>query len=185
MFGMRECGDGAGLALEAGARRFVRGEPGGRSLTATSRSSERWRARYTSPMPPAPSGATIWYWPSRAPGVTNASDPSRARRPRAAPRGRRRATAVCRGPGGIRPWRQREACQSLCTRRDACRGRGSFDPRIIAALSNTVFPHPFTIGVDRSARPAKSASQGGLLVFERRHRIDAGGPVRRNRGNRE
>src|SRR6185436_17388208 len=36
---------------------------------ATSRPSRVSRARYTSPMPPAPRGATISYGPSRVPGV--------------------------------------------------------------------------------------------------------------------
>src|SRR6185369_3144814 len=39
----------------------------GRTLTATSRSSFESRARYTSPMPPAPSGEKISYRPSRVP----------------------------------------------------------------------------------------------------------------------
>ena len=36
---------------------------------ATSRLRRLSRARYTSPMPPAPNGATISYGPSRVPGV--------------------------------------------------------------------------------------------------------------------
>src|SRR5215471_3837758 len=39
----------------------------GSTLIATVRSSRASRARYTSPMPPAPSGAIIWYGPSRVP----------------------------------------------------------------------------------------------------------------------
>src|SRR6266850_7113400 len=42
---------------------------GGRSFNATSRPSLVSRARYTSPMPPAPSGATISYGPSFVPEV--------------------------------------------------------------------------------------------------------------------
>src|SRR5262245_42998749 len=34
---------------------------------ATSRPRRVSRARYTSPIPPAPSGATIWYGPNRVP----------------------------------------------------------------------------------------------------------------------
>src|SRR5678815_1285234 len=40
----------------------------GRTLIATSRPSFVSRARYTSPMPPAPSGAPSSYWPNRVPG---------------------------------------------------------------------------------------------------------------------
>src|SRR5437016_7177050 len=40
-----------------------------RTLIATVRSSRVSRARYTSPMPPAPIAATISYGPSRAPLV--------------------------------------------------------------------------------------------------------------------
>src|SRR5215510_1297724 len=39
-----------------------------RTLIATSRPSRGSRARYTSPIPPAPMGATISYGPSRVPG---------------------------------------------------------------------------------------------------------------------
>src|SRR5438046_7608615 len=39
----------------------------GRTLMATSRASRGSRARYTSPIPPAPSGARIWYGPSSVP----------------------------------------------------------------------------------------------------------------------
>src|SRR5882724_10123043 len=42
---------------------------GGRSFSATSRPSLVSRARYTSPIPPAPSGATISYGPSFVPEV--------------------------------------------------------------------------------------------------------------------
>src|SRR5258705_500953 len=41
----------------------------GRILMATSRSSRVSRARYTSPMPPAPSAESISYGPMRVPGV--------------------------------------------------------------------------------------------------------------------
>jgi hypothetical protein len=41
----------------------------GRTLMATSRSRRVSRARYTSPMPPAPSGALISYGPRRTPGL--------------------------------------------------------------------------------------------------------------------
>src|SRR3954454_2583744 len=41
-----------------------------RTLIATVRSSRVSRARYTSPMPPAPSGATISYGPSFVPDVS-------------------------------------------------------------------------------------------------------------------
>ena len=41
----------------------------GRTLIATSRSSRVSRARYTSPMPPAPRAETISYGPKRAPGM--------------------------------------------------------------------------------------------------------------------
>src|SRR4029453_9262364 len=40
---------------------------GGTTLIATSRSRRRSRARYTSPMPPVPSGPRISYGPSRTP----------------------------------------------------------------------------------------------------------------------
>jgi hypothetical protein len=42
---------------------------GDSTLIATSRPSRVSRARYTSPMPPAPSSATIEYGPSCVPGV--------------------------------------------------------------------------------------------------------------------
>jgi len=42
---------------------------GGSSFSATSRPSLASRARYTSPIPPAPSGATISYGPSFVPAV--------------------------------------------------------------------------------------------------------------------
>jgi hypothetical protein len=44
--------------------------PSGRTLMATSRPSLVSRARYTSPMPPAPSGARISYGPSLVPAVS-------------------------------------------------------------------------------------------------------------------
>ena len=82
---VRECGDGAGLALEAGARRFVRGEPGRQELDGhLAIEREVARAVHLAHAPGAERCDDL-YWPSRAPGVTNASDPSRARRPRAAP----------------------------------------------------------------------------------------------------
>src|SRR5438132_12548147 len=40
----------------------------GKTLIATSRPSRVSRARYTSPIPPAPSGPEISYGPSREPG---------------------------------------------------------------------------------------------------------------------
>jgi hypothetical protein len=42
----------------------------GRTLMATSRPSRVSRARYTSPIPPAPTGETISYGPSRAPAAS-------------------------------------------------------------------------------------------------------------------
>ena len=57
----------------------------GRILTATWRLSRVSVARYTSPMPPAPSGETISYGPRRVPGVRLTTKPAglygRARRP--------------------------------------------------------------------------------------------------------
>ena len=44
---------------------------GGRNLRATDRPSRRSSARYTSPMPPAPSSAVISYDPKRAPTVSD------------------------------------------------------------------------------------------------------------------
>jgi hypothetical protein len=43
----------------------------GSTLTATSRLSLVSRARYTSPMPPAPMATEISYWPKRRPGVND------------------------------------------------------------------------------------------------------------------
>src|SRR6267154_465277 len=43
---------------------------GGRILMATVRSSRASRARYTSPIPPAPSGAMISYGPSFVPAAS-------------------------------------------------------------------------------------------------------------------
>src|SRR5215510_10617634 len=45
----------------------------GSTLTATSRCSRVSRARYTSPIPPAPMAATISYGPRRAPGPSGIS----------------------------------------------------------------------------------------------------------------
>ena len=56
---MGQRGDRLGLALEARERVGVGGQRAGRTLTATSRPSCASRARYTSPIPPAPSGARI------------------------------------------------------------------------------------------------------------------------------
>src|SRR5580700_5834102 len=46
-----------------------RAKAAGKTLIATSRLSRASRARYTSPMPPAPTGDTISYGPSFVPGV--------------------------------------------------------------------------------------------------------------------
>ena len=56
-----------GLALEPREPLGVVRELRGRTLIATSRPSLVSRARYTSPMPPAPSGATTSYEPSELP----------------------------------------------------------------------------------------------------------------------
>jgi hypothetical protein len=56
---MRQRRHGARLALEAGAAGGVAGDIRGEPLIAASRRSRGSRARYTSPMPPAPSGAMI------------------------------------------------------------------------------------------------------------------------------
>ena len=67
--GMAERRSGPRLLLEA-AQPIGCGwpPPCGSTLMATSRPSRASRARNTSPMPPAPIGATISYGPSRAPG---------------------------------------------------------------------------------------------------------------------
>src|SRR5438132_757306 len=49
--------------------------PSGRILTATSRSSRVSRARYTSPMPPAPMSERTSYGPRREPAVSTISSP--------------------------------------------------------------------------------------------------------------
>src|ERR1700689_5421812 len=46
-----------------------RAKAAGKTLIATSRLSRASRARYTSPMPPAPTADTISYGPSFVPGV--------------------------------------------------------------------------------------------------------------------
>jgi hypothetical protein len=56
---MIERRDAFGLALEALARIGVLGDLRRENLIATVRSSRVSRARYTSPMPPAPSAETI------------------------------------------------------------------------------------------------------------------------------
>ena len=56
---MIERRDRARLTLETVAKLRIGGERAARILIATVRSSRVSRARYTSPMPPAPSGATI------------------------------------------------------------------------------------------------------------------------------
>jgi hypothetical protein len=58
-----------GLALEAGERLPSDAKAAGSSLRATSRPSRVSVARQTSPMPPAPSGATTAYAPRRWPVV--------------------------------------------------------------------------------------------------------------------
>ena len=57
-----------GLALEARERSGSCAKSSGRTLRATSRLSFVSRARYTSPMPPAPIGAMTSYSPRRVPG---------------------------------------------------------------------------------------------------------------------
>ena len=57
--GVIEPGHGARLALEAGEAIGVRGDVGGQHLDRDVAAEARSRARYTSPIPPAPSGATI------------------------------------------------------------------------------------------------------------------------------
>src|SRR5215472_1048230 len=62
------------MALASRSRRWRDEESpansGGRTLMATLRSSRISRARYTSPMPPAPSGDWISYGPSFVPEVS-------------------------------------------------------------------------------------------------------------------
>src|SRR5262245_26737589 len=53
----------------------------GRTLIATSRESRESLARQTSPIPPAPSGATISYGPRRDPGAGVISDGKNRRLP--------------------------------------------------------------------------------------------------------
>src|SRR6185436_6834237 len=50
--------------------------PSGRTLTATTRSRRVSVARYTSPIPPAPSGLTISYGPRRAPEASAKGSPA-------------------------------------------------------------------------------------------------------------
>jgi hypothetical protein len=56
---MVERGEHVRFALEPRRSVPIGAEASGRTLSATSRPSVVSRARYTSPMPPAPSGATI------------------------------------------------------------------------------------------------------------------------------
>ncbi len=66
---MVERGDRPRLALEAlRAACGSAASSGGSTLIATVRSSRVSRARYTSPIPPAPSAPTISYGPRRVPG---------------------------------------------------------------------------------------------------------------------
>ncbi len=57
-----------GLLLEATQPLFVLRKLDGRTLIATSRFSRGSFARYTSPIPPAPTVERISYGPSRVPG---------------------------------------------------------------------------------------------------------------------
>ena len=59
MFGWFSDASDLRLALEAGEAIGVGGEDSGRTFSATSRLSRVSRARYTSPMPPAPMRAMI------------------------------------------------------------------------------------------------------------------------------
>ena len=72
--GMRERRDGTRFALEARASIGILRDVGGSTLMATSRPSRASRARYTSPIPPAPSGATISYGPRRVPADRGMGD---------------------------------------------------------------------------------------------------------------
>jgi len=56
---MAQSGDGPGFLLEPAEALRIGGKDVGRTLTATSRPRRASRARYTSPMPPAPIKATI------------------------------------------------------------------------------------------------------------------------------
>src|SRR5262245_43088849 len=56
----------------------------GRTLIATSRFRRASRARYTSPMPPAPSEPVISYEPRRVPGLSDIRPPSPLMRDRSA-----------------------------------------------------------------------------------------------------
>ena len=62
------------LALEPREPSGSAANRSGRTLMATSRSSRESRARYTSPMPPAPSGERISYEPKRTPADSVTSD---------------------------------------------------------------------------------------------------------------
>jgi hypothetical protein len=55
---MVQCGNGPGLASEPGARPASRASVGASTFSATARSSRVSRARYTSPIPPAPISET-------------------------------------------------------------------------------------------------------------------------------
>ena len=59
MLRVREFGDGFGFALQPLPQRRIRGQIGGQNLNGYIRSRRVSRARYTSPMPPAPSGDRI------------------------------------------------------------------------------------------------------------------------------
>ena len=65
---VQRCG-GTGFLLEAAQAVRVGGRDSGRTLMATSRSRRVSCARYTSPIPPAPSGERISYCPRIVPGV--------------------------------------------------------------------------------------------------------------------
>jgi hypothetical protein len=67
-----QCGEALGFSLKAGDALSVRGKRIGEDLDCDIPIQLRIRARYTSPMPPAPMSATISYEPSRAP-ATNAT----------------------------------------------------------------------------------------------------------------
>ena len=69
--GMIEGGDRLGFPIETLAELGSAANAEGRTLMATVRSSRVSRARYTSPMPPAPSRATTSYAPRRAPGASD------------------------------------------------------------------------------------------------------------------
>ena len=66
---MVQRGEDLRFALEPREAIGIGGEDVGRTFSATSRFSFVSRARYTSPMPPAPSGERISYGPRRVPAV--------------------------------------------------------------------------------------------------------------------